>query len=287
MYADDAAIVSIHREMGNALNMLQDDFNNVLKWTHDHGLVVNANKSKIMHIRLPHLKNENCILIFHEYDCLHQNKLLDCEQESKCKINIECVEKYKYLGVTIDQHLKWYDHINSMECKLRKSLFAFKRLSLMVQKDVQRLVYFSLVESTLRYGIMAWGGTADCHISKLIKIQNRFIKIIALNTQQEFLETTEKYKWLFILKVTQVYKMVLLSNYYNCNEYREEISHPKNTRRKKDRKVVERRFINSYGKQELRVEIPKILNELPNNIRWILNKNIMKKEVKKFLINGI
>ena len=50
-YADDNAILVTHSNIKSAVNIMQSEFNIVVKWCPDNGLVLNAQKSKIMHIR--------------------------------------------------------------------------------------------------------------------------------------------------------------------------------------------------------------------------------------------
>lgn len=50
MYADDAVLISVHKSFDDAVAHLQEDVNFIRKWCHDSSLVINENKTKIMHI---------------------------------------------------------------------------------------------------------------------------------------------------------------------------------------------------------------------------------------------
>ena len=75
--------------------------------------------------------------------------------------NIEQINKYKYLGVTIDDQLKWNFHIDTVESKLNKRLYFVKKLQeFNIDKTICTLFYRSVLESVITFGITAWGGNA-------------------------------------------------------------------------------------------------------------------------------
>ena len=68
-YADDTAIVVADKNVENAISVLQDQLNTAATWRHDNGL---ATKTKIMHIKPPHLSNSDILIKFHINDCIHK-----------------------------------------------------------------------------------------------------------------------------------------------------------------------------------------------------------------------
>ena len=47
-----------------------------------------------------------------------------------------------------------------------------------VPKDTLRTIYFGIFSSILSYGSQIWGQIQNCHISRLMKLQNNAIRII-------------------------------------------------------------------------------------------------------------
>lgn len=76
----------------------------------------------------------------------------------------------KYLGVMIDCHMKWDIHINYLVKKVRSILYKLKYLP--IKQPIT--LYHALVESLLRYGIVAWSGALKTHLEHLEIIQRRF-----------------------------------------------------------------------------------------------------------------
>ena len=77
----------------------------------------------------------------------------------------------KYLGILIDKHLRWSTHIQ----------YCFVSLRHILPISILRTVYLALVQSSIQYGIIAWGGTSKNALKPLILLQKRFIKICLKN----------------------------------------------------------------------------------------------------------
>ena len=53
-YADDTAIVVANKNINIAIQTMQNQFDTATKWCHDNGLIINASKTKLMHIKQTH-----------------------------------------------------------------------------------------------------------------------------------------------------------------------------------------------------------------------------------------
>ena len=84
--------------------------------------------------------------------------------------NKECV---KYLGVLINNHLSWRNHINYISTKLSKTIGLFAKLRHSVPQHTLITLYWSL-----NYGIIAWGQTLKTLLNKLLLLQKRVLRFI-------------------------------------------------------------------------------------------------------------
>ena len=126
-YADDTAILVTHSNIKSAVNIMQSEFNIVVKWCHDNGLVLNAQKSNIMHIRSIKTPKSEILIKFHDYSCLHGSPNL--ENMDNCNTFIELCRSIKYLGVIVDDNFTWKEHILNINKKLRKAAYAQHHLN--------------------------------------------------------------------------------------------------------------------------------------------------------------
>ena len=237
---------------------MQSEFDIISKWCHDNGFVINAKKIKLMHIRPTHLGSSNIIKTYTKIFALQGVRDSD----------IELATRYKYLGITIDEHLKWHWHIDEIQKKLRCSSYALNQLRFCSSAVIMKMVYHSLVESHLRYGITAWGMSTHC--SRLQKSQNRILKMF--KNREVFLNINN----LFIIST--------LNEFFSVVRYRVQVDHLHETRWKEDGRYKVPRFRNFYGMCTLECQVPRICNELPTELINNNNKKKRNNELKKYLL---
>ena len=76
------------------------------------------------------------------------------------KINftyIKCTNSYKFLGINVDNRLKFNLHISDISCKISKSVGILFRLSSYLPSVSLLQIYISLVNSLLMYCNAIWG----------------------------------------------------------------------------------------------------------------------------------
>ena len=93
---------------------------------------------------------------------------------------IETVRSHKVLGLTIQNNLKWDEHIYEIVSKASKRLHILRvlRRSGIPPADLLT-VYIALIRSILEYSCEVWHSSISCYLSdKLEKIQKRALRII-------------------------------------------------------------------------------------------------------------
>ena len=78
-----------------------------------------------------------------------------------------------YLGVTIDSHLTWVPHINSICKKVAPKIGALSRLRYILPYESLYTVYSSIILPSLNYCCTVWGHCSNSKLSKLQGYQNR------------------------------------------------------------------------------------------------------------------
>lgn len=183
----------------NANNGLQV----IKEWFDSNALSLNTSKTTVVpfSLRSSGLQSPQSSfrLKIHHSDCSSQN----CE----CPILTESSE-VKYLGITIDQHLRWNKHITYLCNRLRKTIYIFVILRSYLPINILRLIYLALFQSILQYGILGWGNACISNLTPLILIQKRIIKICLnkpIDYSSELLFTDFN-----VLKIKQIYYIALL-----------------------------------------------------------------------------
>ena len=154
IYADDTTLYS-------TLNSLQDsnkqrnlneiinyELSKISTWLKANKLSLNVNKSKFMVVCTPQKKIR--------LPTLH----IDGSE-------LECVEEFNFLGITIDKYLNWKSHINKLANKLPKSIGIMNKLKNILPQNIMFAIYESLILSHINYAILAW----DYKFDRIYKIQ--------------------------------------------------------------------------------------------------------------------
>ena len=75
---------------------------------------------------------------------------------------VERVDSYKYLGVHIDNELKWNVHIDNLIKKVNVRMYCMRKLhTFSVNPTVLAMFYNSVICSVWRYCLLGWGGNSS------------------------------------------------------------------------------------------------------------------------------
>lgn len=282
MFADDTAMLSVHRDAEEAQKNMQHDYNNLLKWSHDNGLKINYSKTKLLCITTSKRYVTGIKIYSHTNDCLHERSYNT--DTCRCPL-IEEVREIKYLGMTIDNRLTWSAHTAKLCKSLRGCLFQFYKLQHCVNVEVLKKVYHALVQSIIRYGLSCYGNCSATNMSKIESINKRILKIIARKKQARNINTegNDVYKITHILPVKELYKYInIVDNYYK-EEYKFKLNSDHQLRNEALR--IPRSY-NNYGEKQQKIEIPKLLNTIPEGLRKLDTLHKVKREIKNWLLNS-
>ena len=265
---------------------MQQDINSVVKWSHDNGIILNAQKTKIIIIRSPHYNIPDLSNFYrpitHSYTCFHNPGNCKCEP-------IEIVPCVTYLGVKIDQHFSWSNHIDYICGKLRILLGKFYYLKFKVPQKVLKCLYMTMVDSVVSYALDSYGLTFKSYIQKIETLQIKFLKLLVNNKTKH--KCKGNYYQLFkickILPASLKHKLLLFSNNYGCREHLTPVHHGHSTRAISEGKYVVPRINNYYGDRCLKKRIPYLANQLPSEVAEAQYKRYSIKLFKKHLLSNI
>jgi len=192
-YADDTTLfisVSVTAyECEPSTPVLNFELNKYIDWLKLNALSLNVDKTKCIMFSSP-------------------NKTV---QPPPIKLNdnfIEYVSKFNFLGVTIDKHVKWTDHIEKISSKVSKVVGILCYLKKTLPTEILKLIYNSLINPHFHYGILCWG--TQHH--RITKLQKKAIRIITNSRYNA--HTQPLFKQLRILTISHLYDSKLLRFYY-------------------------------------------------------------------------
>ena len=93
--------------------------------------------------------------------------------------------KTKYLGLTIDQHLTWDDHVTELCKKLRPKVGLLSRVRHLLPYPQVMMVYMTTIQSVIDYGLSIWGSCSLTNRLMVQRLQNRCARLISNNFDRE------------------------------------------------------------------------------------------------------
>jgi len=87
-------------------------------------------------------------------------------------------ERVKYLGLLIDEKLKWTDHIEHVYNKIIKHIGMFYKIRNKLPFDILKQLYFAFVHSKINYAIELYLNTCDFYVDKICKLNNKILRIL-------------------------------------------------------------------------------------------------------------
>jgi len=265
-FADDIVMVMTCEKNGSYTEILKKDIDEIKAYYKSNGLSINLSKSKYMTFgvnstqRLDELMSDNYI---------------------------EKVEIIRYLGVTLDERLKFDEHANNLVSKLSQSVNAMKVINNYLPTCSKVQFYNAFVGSHIFYSGFLLCRMSCEDINRLQRIQNKALKI-AYNLDMRF-STLDLYMKVAtnVLPVTGIaylnllllVKKQLISQKDTNNDF---VLIPEG-RRKLQIKFV--RYSKNILARDITCLGPTIYNQLPLEIREIRSYNTFKKKLKSYLID--
>ena len=131
--------------------VLNVELDKIFQWLCANKLSVNIKKTKY--------------ILFHNLHKNIENIKLDLKLNNT---SIERVNKFNFLGVTLDEHLNWKCHIENIALKISRSNGIFYKLKHSLPGYIMKTLYNSLILPHLTYGILLWGH--NCERIRLLSI---------------------------------------------------------------------------------------------------------------------
>lgn len=190
LFADDTNVFICGNDIKTIANKMNDELNNIVEWLEANRLSLNINKTKFM--------------IFKP----KRRKILDTISINLNGVNIQEVDKIKFLGVVLDNKLGWKEHISYISNKISKCVGILYKTKKLLNHSCLITLYNSFLQPYISYSIHVWGGTYNSYLQSLCVIQNKAIRIIC--NLRKYDSVTSSFTKLSILKLDNIYKQELI-----------------------------------------------------------------------------
>ena len=160
LFADDTTLIFESSNKYDLFNKCDYGVNLFFSWCCANRLSINISKTNLM---------------------LFSNILtpLDIADVFINKIKIEYASSIRFLGVIIDDKLKFNLHINEITKKISKNSAILYKLRQYLPENTLLSVYRSIIECYINYCNLIFGNAALTHISPLVIAQKKAVRIVA------------------------------------------------------------------------------------------------------------
>jgi len=205
---------------------------------------------------------------------------------------ISQVKSSKFLGVYVDEHLTWKEHIKNISTKIAKNIGILSRISYLLPRNILINLYYSLIYPYLAYCNIAWASTYHSRLKRLIVLQKRAVRIIAGSSFNS--HTNPIFHDFNILPVEQINKLQISEFMFRFTHnllpcafagYFSSTSdlHDHNTR---SRGAYRGNFARTNSRLfSIKCVGPSVWNSLSHVIRSLPNLSSFKKSVRAYLID--
>ena len=118
-------------------------------------------------------------------------------------VKIDRVISTKFLGVMIDEHLTFTQHIQYIKGKISRGLGILYKAKRLLNKKALITLYYSFIYPYFSYCISVWGSAFPTHLFKLEKLQKRVIRLI--NGAKWDAHTLPLFRKLNLLNLKEIY----------------------------------------------------------------------------------
>ena len=100
------------------------------------------------------------------------------------------VQNSKYLGLMVDQKLKWIDHIAHVKLKVAQGLGIINKATLaFLNKKWLMNLYYYFIYPYFTYCVEVWGNEATSHLLPLFLFQNTVVMTITCSHKKAPVDT--------------------------------------------------------------------------------------------------
>lgn len=264
-YADDTTIIFDGVDWEETRKKTIRGLEIVKNWLETYKLTLNLNKTHYIAFSLTIANRPNFSHINIDGSQIHE------------------VSETKYLGIIIDQFLKWHPHIDYLSGNICRLIHRFYILKQFLSTKILIMIYKALVESIIGYGLLVWGGLYNNALHKLEVNQKFMLKIIygKNRTYPTRLLFTEK-----TCNIRTLYMTTICMFMHTHSSLRVYVNHSYETRTRDNMEIRIPVSYRNINLKYLSYLAPKVYNLLPRDIRDVSNRGKFRRMCSAYIFQN-
>jgi hypothetical protein len=252
---------------------MQIEINKIADWLIVNKLSINIKKTKFILFKSPKKRLNHSVTI------------------SISNKPIDQVKSISFLGVNIDEHLTWKNHIDSVSKKISKTAGIIARVRHYANLNTLKLVYYALVYPYLIYANVVWGNTYTKRIQKLLSKQKKIVRLMSFKSNFDHTDPIfQDLKILTLPKINDYLTLLFMYRYHKTEHLsiifnnlfvnNSDIHHYKTRNASNLHKKYRR---TNYVNHSLASKGVDIWNKLDSHLKSINSLIVFKSKLKKYL----
>ena len=197
----------------------------------------------------------------------------------------------KYLGVILDNHLSWSEHINYTNMKLHKGIGIFYKVRYFVNSQILRSLYYAFFQSHINYCFNIWTCAAPLLLEPINISMKKGIRALSFSKQDSHSDPLFKSHQLLNFNKLQTLHLSMFEWDLHHNKLPANICTilNRNNNTTCRIKLPSYKYIplyrTKYKKYFITTRSIPIWRDLPNKIKSIQNTKYFMKTLKKYLLD--
>ena len=276
LFADDTNIFAQEREPITLFNKVNQGLQDLGTWFRCNKLTLNLKKTEYVFFGGPKAKNAEGL------------GLSVGEEE------VRRVEGVKFLGIWVDERLKWSEQVSKVKRKVSQLLGVLGRARAVLEGDSIRVLYNSLVLPHLQYCLMVWGNfSGDCNggLGKnILSVQKRLVGM--MDGRARWYHADPLFAKHEILKVEDLYRQQLRVHawqfWHNCLPHNQAamLERVSQTHGHGTRLASRGMFVSTRDHRQVGYRVPKEWETLPEALRGASSLGSFKRQSKAEFLRG-
>jgi exonuclease III len=158
LYADDANIILTGQSISDINRQVTELGRALLQWVDCNGLALNLKKTNYMIFSRRKVTDEFNLII--------------------AGVKIERKKEARFLGVIVDDKLKWTQHIKALKAKMSRYVGIMYKLKILLPVKARLQIFHSFIQSHLNFCSLVWGFSAKSNLDSLFACQKKGIRAV-------------------------------------------------------------------------------------------------------------
>ena len=185
LFADDSNMFLSGKDPNELISVMNTEMKKVIDWLNINKLSLNLKKTHFIIFRRKRARINVC-----------ENLIVN-------GITISMTDQSKFLGVIIDKHLSFMQHIQHIKSKISKEIGILYKCSRIFDEKTLLTLYYSFVYPYFNYCLPVWGSTYESYLAPLVILQKKAVRLIY--GAKRYDHTEPIFQALKLLKLGQLY----------------------------------------------------------------------------------